>query len=296
VTDRPCPHCGAALTSGDVLCRAGRTNLRLDLEAVPGVLQELDMAMSRQTAMPPSHGAGGCPDGCGHGDDDPRCVAGVRLDLDERASAARLALVTVLHGRVRVLDEQHPAPHDDPDARRLRDRMLSTAQGQAALLWSWLPLIGAPAWLPDLARELRDALDEAWAAVERPADSTVVGRCPQCSTTLYAPETAAVVRCRACGTSGLRDDIREASLAESKKLLTADQLGTAFSDGNEDLAKKISARVRKWRQRGLLASVRNNIKGQPVYRTADAQKLLSRTDERDTDDTPAAIDASRLHR
>jgi hypothetical protein len=177
----------------------------------------------------------------------------------------------VLHGRVRVLDEQHPAPHDDPDARRLRDRMLSTAQGQAALLWSWLPLIGAPAWLPDLARELRDALDEAWAAVERPADSTVVGRCPQCSTTLYAPETAAVVRCRACGTSGLRDDIREASLAVARRLLPIVQLAEAL---------KIPERTaRSWVRREKLTAVRCDIDGRPLYRVADGQALKARGED-----------------
>lgn len=235
MTDRLCPHCGAALAPGAVLCDAGRTNLRQDLESVPQALTELDLALSRQTAMPPSHGAGGCPDGCGHGDDDPRCVAGVRLDLDERASTARLALVTCLHGWVRVLDEQHPVPPATDsvgpacatcrhpscqelrhDARRLRDRLLSSAEGQATLLWSWLPLVGSPAWLPDLARELRDALGEAWAAVERPPDSVVAGACRTCRRALYALDGVARAYCPWCGTTQDVAETRADAIAEAE--------------------------------------------------------------------------------
>lgn len=294
MTDRPCPHCGAALPVGDVLCRGGRTNLRLDLEAVPQILADLDLALSRQTSMPPSHSGGGCPDGCRHGDDDPTCVAGVQVDVDERASEARLTLVTCLHGWVRIWGEQHPLPPDTDtigpacercrhsscrelrhEARRLRDQLLATPEGQAALLWSWLPMLGAPAWLPDLAQQLHDALAEAGQAIERPADSTVVGRCPGCGVALYAPEGAAMVRCRACGASGLRDDIREASLAESRKLVTIVQMA--------EVLQVPERTVRSWRQRGKLTLVRYDMGGRPLYRVSDGQRLKARGE--DTEET-----------
>jgi hypothetical protein len=303
LADRPCPLDGAAIdTPGASLCTGCTTNLRLDLEAVPAALSELDTALARQVSMPPASGIPGCPEGCEHGELwEDVCVAGVTLDLDGRASDARLALTTLLHGWIRVLLEEHPLPdliagprchlswwtcehHSCQDIHTLlvatkeRELLLTTAIGQARLLHLHLPLIAGAMWLPDLARELHAALGEATAAVDRPADAAVVGPCPGCGQVIYAPAGAAVVRCVACGARGDRDEIRDASLAESRVLLTAVQLAAALGlapgrDERED--ERGRARVRQWVRRGRITQVRCDRDGRPLYRVSDGQALLS---------------------
>jgi LSD1 subclass zinc finger protein len=287
VSDRPCPmdRCGAALPPGAVICGGCTTRARLDLREVPALLAELDLALSRQSSMPPGSGMLRCgrPE-CTHEADEPGCVQGVRLDLDQRASDAALALRLCLHGWVRVVDEERPVVADDyrEDVegsvayrimRASRDRAMATAQGQAALLAAAVSTLRRRDWLPDLAQEIRDAVREGWAAVDRPPDSTVVGQCPGCRRTLYAPEGADLVRCSGCGTTAGRTDVREASLAESRTLLPVVQLAVVIEVPERT--------VRSWIARKRLVSARCDLAGKPVYRISDGLTLKGREDPQD---------------
>lgn len=273
MTDRPCPveRCGAALASGQEICRGCTNRARLDLREVPALLVELDLALSRQTRMAAGDGMTRCArQDCPHEVDEPGCVAGVTLDLDTRASEARLALVLCLHGWARVWDEETPPTTVTFTGRPYspeRDRALSSTAGQAGLLYA-VPDLGSRPWAADLAREVRDAVEEGWRAVDRPPDTTVVGRCPECGRTLYGAEGAVTVRCRNCGTTCNRVEVREASIAESRILVTAAQMGTALGID--------PARVRQWRARGLLTVRRYDLAGRPLYRVADGQALALR--------------------
>jgi hypothetical protein len=281
MTDRPCPVDGTALPPGAVICAGCTTRTRLLLREVPDLLDQLDLTISRQTSMPAAGGIVRCGrDDCSHDPDEPGCVAGVRLDLDVRASDARLALTTCLHGWARVWDDETPVLRQLPGLRKLRDHVISDTPSQARTLAA-VPDLGSRPWAADVAREIRAAVDEGWRAVDRPPDLTVVGRCPECAHTLYGPADADLVRCTNCSGTFGRVDVREASLSESRVLLTAAQLGTALADGDAEAADRIAASVRKWRQRGLITVVRNNLKGQPLYRVADVQKLLSRVDPKE---------------
>jgi len=287
-------RCGAALPPGRVICDGCTTKARMDLREVPVLLVELDDAISRQTSMPPGAGTLRCTrENCGHGPDEPGCVQGVRLDLDTRASDASLALRLTLHGWARVWDEETPVPPGPwpigpicewlpcghlschrigfgPTLQPIRDRDMSSARRQALAL-AFVADLGSRPWAYDLAREVRDAVHEGWAAVDRPADAAVVGRCPECGRALYGPEGAAVVRCQGCGTTAYRVDVREASLAESRTLVTAAQMGVALGID--------PARVRQWAKRGRIVKRRDGMDGRPLYRVSDGQALLARGDD-----------------
>lgn len=299
MTDRLCPvdRCGAALPPGAVICRGCATKLRLDLREVPALLVELDLALSRQTSMPAVGGLARCErEDCPHDVDEPGCVAGVRLDVDERASDARTALVHVLMGWARVYEEELPPRPEQTlgpicwpvhglsawwprqcrhlscvaaylHLRRLDvEEALTTPAGQAGLLAA-RDLAGRP-WAADLAGEVRDAIRRGWVAVDRPPDSSVVGQCPGCGRTLYGPEGADLVTCRACGERCNRVEVREASLAESRKLVTIVQLADALEVPERT--------ARSWVRRGKLTVRRYDMDGRPLYRVSDGQALKGR--------------------
>lgn len=264
MTTRPCPLDGAAVASGQVLCAGCTTRLRLDLEDVPRLLRELDTAITRQTSMPPASGTVRCGhDGCTHGPDEPGCVQGVRLDLDVRASEASMALRTVLHGWVRVWDEETPISPLSAWAgvRRERDRLLSSTQGQAALLRARLGSISAAAWLPDLAQELRDAVREGWAACDRPPDAKVVGACSACHRPLYAPEGATQADCAACGRRQDVADTRAAAIAEADHAREQ-----AFPKA--DISRIVGVPVgtlHRWSSEGRIVAAGVTPEGRPVF-------------------------------
>lgn len=289
----PCPVtlrgedvCGASVAVGRIVCRGCEANLRLDLREITDperdLLAELDLAIARQTAMPPATGAGGCPDGCMHGDDEPGCVAGVRLQLDERAAQASLALVTLLHGWARVFDEEHPVRlehyRDDDEGRAalrhvqaLRDGLLATAYGQAQLLAA--PDVRTAEWAPDLAGELRAAVRAAWAACDRPPEARVIGRCrtPECARPVYAREGDLRARCTGCRAAWDVAELREASLAAAEDAeLPAHALASVLGVP--------TGTVRSWIGRERLKSTRTNDAGQPLYRVSDGHAAKQRED------------------
>lgn len=272
MSDRPCPLDGVPLREVEVICAGCGARTRTLLREVPALLVELDTAISRQTSMPPASGVGGCPKGCGHQEDATACVAGVQLVLDTRASDARIALEHVLMGWARVWDEETPLIE--------RSRLLWTPGGQAVLLAAVMLSIQNRQWAGDLAREVRAAVEEGWAAVDRPPDLAVVGRCSECGYALYAPEGVDLVRCRNCGETAVRIDVREASLAESRKLVTIVQLAIAIEVPERT--------ARSWVTRDRLIRVRCDIDGRPLYRVSDGAALKARAEDIEQEDREPA--------
>lgn len=205
MTDRLCPldHRGVAtddlrLNPGSTICNGCTNATRVLLRSVPDALDDLDVQLSRQGSRhdPSGHA---CPDDCDHDPDSPTCRQGVSLDVDEGASQAALALVTVLHGWARVWDEETPAP-----CRRARDRALSSPRRQALALAD-VPDLGSREWAPDLAAEITAAVAQARRACDGPEERTFVGWCPGpdggngCGRALYARQGAARAACPGCG-------------------------------------------------------------------------------------------------
>lgn len=288
MSDRPCPLCGAALTSGAVICGGCTNAVRVDLRAVPDVLDDLDVTLSRQGSAREASGDT-CPEGCDHDPDSPTCRQGVTVDLDEGASRARLALVTCLHGWVRVWDEETPRTYYGGDGKPLpdylqrriddgRDAHLATPQGQAAILARCSDL-GARDWAADLAAEVGAAVRQARRAVDCPPGRVFLGWCPgepggACGRALYAPEGRPTVACPGCGCKWDVEAGRVALMAAGDETL-APAL---------DLARALRVplgTMRRWRHDGWLKPAVGddgkplcNRAGQPLYRFADAHRLV----------------------
>ena len=223
------------------------------LRALPELLRELDVTIPRQT----SRGDGGSRGGGG-------------MVFDPIASEASAALRTVLHGWVRVWDEQTPGW---TQLRAGRDRLLSSSEGQAALLM--VANLGSREWAPECADEIRRACAQGWAAVDIPPEQVFVGWCPDaCGVPLYAREGAVQIQCRACGSVWDVQASRDAMLAAAHDVrATAAELARAL-----DLDPAL---IRQWRRRGRLLAVDVDTAGRPLYRVSDVQALRSRPALRD---------------
>jgi hypothetical protein len=248
MTDRPCPLCSASLAPGAEICGGCAQRLRNQLRAVPELLAELDLAITKQTT------AGG------------QGLGGSGLDFDPVASEAAVALRLCLHGWARVWDEE--TPRDVTAGGAERDRALSSAAGQAGLL-AGARLASRP-WAPEVAEEVRQAVTRAWAAVDRPPDTEFVGWCPDdCGAALYAAQGAAQTRCRACGAPWDVQASRDSLLAAAVDVL-APAATLARALGVEP------ATLRQWRRRGQLVPAEVTTDGRPLYRVADVQALRAR--------------------
>lgn len=263
---RTCPIDGSGLAPGAVICPgcARRTQILLrEINAPADLLRELDVTISRQSVMRPDGDSEQCPDGCTHAADDPGCVAGVRVDVDTRASDARRALVDVLaRWAARWAAETTIRATHAPTVAAL----MSSPRGHASLLARIRDLPGR-AWAADMAAEVAAAVDAAWRAVDRPPDVKVVGRCG-CGAALYATEHVSGARCRHCGTVTVVADARRAALAESSELLPASDLAAALHVPG--------GTVKSWVGRGALVRVRYDLSGRPLYRVSDGAVLARR--------------------
>ena len=101
--------------------------------------------------------------------------------------------------------------------------------------------------------------------VDRPADRTVVGRCP-CGTYLYARQGADNVACTGCGTSydvaSSRDDLRREL---EDRLMTAGQIATMAAHlgltNSRETTRKL---INKWAERSRIVA-HGRIDGDPTY-------------------------------
>lgn len=269
-----CPRCAAELTTGATLCRGCTDHTRVELGAIPALLEELDLTLSGQaSAREPSGDT--CPAGCDHDPDSPTCRQGVTLDLDEGASAARHGLTQTLHGWARVWDEETPVPAGG--LRRLRDLVISTPARQARTLAA-VPDLGSRTWAAALAVDVDVTVGRARAAIDTPPDRVFLGWCPgrdgaECGRALYAAVNAGTARCPGCSAVWPVEESRTALMAAG-----GEALAPAL-----DLARALRVplgTMRRWRHDGWLQPVDDgegkplcNAAGQPLYRFRDAQRL-----------------------
>lgn len=298
MTARLCPvdRCDATLADDEEICRGSARRLQLDLRDIPDLLDELDTTMARIGSSAPAelHGAltGGCKPGCDHAPDNPSCIAGARLDIDQAASEAAAHLRALLHSWVRVWDEETPIAEDDGSVgpmcrlaglcghasclrilecrqaagqRRNRDRLLHKAERQALLLASQ-PLAGR-VWAPELAGEIRDAVRQARRAIDVPPEVTLAGTC-SCGAAVYAVSGDTRARCRSCGLWHDAQDLHDAMLQARGHLHTAPAavIARMLVDPTTGKPMCTAAQIRGWRHRGLLEVAEVNPAGQPCYR------------------------------
>lgn len=253
VSDRPCPvdGCEQLLTGRDErICPGCLARARLDLRDVPRVLRQLDDTAAGLGSSWREPGAGAA------GESD-------HVPVSDYLMEVRLALITVLRGWVRVLDEERPAR---PESTRLRALLLSTPQGQASLLHA--AITGHEAWAPDLASQLHAAIAQVQQACDRPSVRVFAGTCT-CGEELTAHPESRTIACRQCGA---RWDVAasRAAMVEAAHDLSAT---AAVIERTLGPGVVTAAMIRGWKHRGALEVAYLDDAGRPCYRLADVFRL-----------------------
>jgi hypothetical protein len=153
-------------------CPSCSAQLEQDLAEIPAYVDELNTALTRQTAMGERSGSKS---------------AEKPLPYDTRASEALSVLRSTLVGWVKVAVEEDGArwPAD-------------THEGMARLL------LGRLGWLRthpagnEAVEEIGAAVSLSRRIIDRPADRWFAGPCSECSEALYARPGAAQVTCKTC--------------------------------------------------------------------------------------------------
>lgn len=274
-----CPACGGPIPVHLYICQACTDTFLDNLAAVQELAADLDVAISRQTAM--GDGGTGEPDTL----------------WDERASQAAGALRSTLVGWVRVLQEGvQRVPAIGPRCSDCTHRTCmywDLSRGPAdtmADMARWLTrhhraLLRHPA-SEEAVDELREAVRQARRATDRPAPLWYAGPCNTplpaneddgeevCQADLYAHHNAKVIICRAC-------KAQHEAAYRMRWLLdrAADHLATAT-----EIARLLSsygvtaAMVRGYADRGRLAAHGTNRLGHPTYRIGDVVGILGGND------------------
>ena len=241
------------------ICGACQADLRRALHAVPDVVRDLDLTLSRQTSKTGNGGRSSV----------------VPLAFDARASEAGYVLRNTLVGWVRMLVEREPDDIWPADTPSFMAAWISVRLSR---------LIVHPA-AQEACEEITAAVAEAERVVDRRPDRVYVGPCGAdlddgpCPRDLYAPPGARVVRCPACDTEWNVARRREELLGK-----VVDQLAGAVQAAHilTHLAAPLRAStVRKWGERGRLVSHGTDPHGHPLYRVGDVLDLLVAKLERD---------------
>lgn len=132
---------------------------------------------------------------------------------------------------------------------------------------------------PEAIEELRAAIRQARATIDRPADRWYAGRCGDgpvngdgfCGTDLYAKPDAAVVTCPDCGA---QYDVaeRRAWLREAVEdvLATAVEIAGWLRTFGHHIT---DSAIRSYAHRGRLAT--HQVNGRPLYRVGDVMDILA---------------------
>lgn len=178
-----CPVCDAPQDEG-LLCHACCTALERELAAVPGIVADLDIALSRQARI-----GGGGKGG----------LARERMPINLGALAAIDDLTNTLTTWARDVGEGH--------GWDWRSR-LSAAEMATNVLLGRIPEIRRHRAVAELHDEIIDAVRQARRAIDRPAEQQFLGTCyvpdPEhedqpCDADLYARAGASSATCKVCG-------------------------------------------------------------------------------------------------
>lgn len=248
-------ECGRPVNDGYVCTGCADTARDALHRVVEGLDVDLTVTLAKQGTRPTTHGGGR-----------PGKKSEAPLPLDLRAAEARTVLTDTLRAWVVRIRE------DMPKASPPRPTLPAMAK--------WLlPLTG---WLRH-ATYGAQALDEITAAVTQavrvvdvPEERVGVGRCPTCSSPVYAPASRLIAYCKTEDCDGVVDvQLWQQSL---QQLAWNHQAGAtelaAFATKHLGMTLKAST-IRSWAHRGKLTAANP---GEPVprYRFADVATLAGK--------------------
>ncbi|MER6942507.1 hypothetical protein ABT294_00665 [Nonomuraea sp. NPDC000554] len=192
--DCPVAICDRIMPGSARICGACTAELHRELEAVPGLAEDLDLAISRQTRLTSGSVGGRSPE--------------KPLPWNERASEAADHLAAILLGWARVLVASVHVLHGPTCGTCSHPSCMYVDLGREphhhpAHVAAWLhrhagALIAHPAG-PDAVEEILTAARNARYATDTPPrDLIYAGACDVCDADLYARPDAARVTCRWC--------------------------------------------------------------------------------------------------
>ncbi len=175
---QPRPQCPVCHAEGDwLMCGVCSQKLVAQLRALPGLLHELHVTLTRQARM----GSGGAG---GKGKERPLPF---NVNASEVSDEARMTLSTWVR-ELDFGDTEHLANNPRAWALWLADR-IERIRGHEA------------------AEEIADTIDyltrQIRMAIDRPADQEFYGKCAVCEADLYAPHGSVEGYCRRCKAEGV---------------------------------------------------------------------------------------------
>lgn len=269
-----CGSCGAGMVDAAVICHGCTRALTATLRAVPELMRDLTVTLTKTARTRPVNGPGGAPE-----------IDPVVVPFNVAASKVHGDLRAVLAGWARLVSEERPSarkvfrrgkPLVTLDGRPVLERLdhtLLTCKENATSMSLWLAgyvdwlrhYSGAPAFL----QELRDAV----AAVERVIDIRIplvyVGPCTAngCTEDLWARHDGTTAECRGCGTVWDLDERRAANLdAARDAVVPAETVARALTSQGMPLTAEL---IYKWRQRGFVRAASTGPNGRHLFRLGD---------------------------
>lgn len=241
------PQCDHPSPNG-YLCTTCVGNLRRDLKAIPDLLADLEVTISKQDRLSEHSGR--------KTDDHP-------LPLKLGPMEAKRDLTLKLASWVLYL------------AARYRFTQRSDAAELAEFLLGRLDTIQREERAGDLADEIGYAVIQAQRAVDKPLQLQYAGPCDECGTDLYASPKAAEVKCQNCQHTYPIAERRAWLLGHVEEmLLTAAEMSRALPTL---LQREVtSATVRGWAHRGKLTPYPPDPSDPrcPLYRVGDVVDLV----------------------
>lgn len=273
---RPCQVCGAEVPDGITMCETDAEELLTALYSVPAVIEDLRTTFARLDNM---RGPGRS---VGKSTETP-------LPWNDRVPQRLDALTEVLVrwarpvARARQLDSLPHIPYarDPKDPARVPGAITTAGLAARLLSESWTT-VRTMVNAGEAHEEITDAIRQAQRTVDRPAERRFLGLCSvelpedaptrgddgRCTVDLYVHPRAHTASCPGCAT--------EHDVTARRDVLTAAMLD--HLDGTEGTAAEVAgwlrlagvevgtSTVRRWAAKKLIAPVRSNGRGHPVYR------------------------------
>lgn len=243
-----------------VLCASCEHALGVLLSHIPGVLEELDIALTKQAKLRPVKGAA--------------AVDAVELPFNLSAAEAARDIRTMLLPWVRKVHLGTGAPYQP------KTSTAALARG----LWNYR------AWLSEhheahlLLEDLKTVVEPVRAIIDTRVEKVFIGSCrsvvnadgerqPVCPEHMYAPARNVEFTCGKCGTvHQIKSRQKQAIAAAENRVLPPQTIARALTRNGQALTAE---RIYNWSKRGLLAHAAiDRTTGRKLYRVGDVLDIM----------------------
>lgn len=259
-----CLHCTAPIKDDRTLCPADAKALGLLLSQVPGILEELDVALTRQARLRPVRGL--------------TVVDAVEMPYNVSAAEEARKIREFLLPWVRLVQtrtgaEYRAAVGTPALARGLYNyAAFLTLQPEAAALLEGLQQI-----VEDVRRIIDVRIEKVFVGSCRSVFNADGDRQPVCTEHMYAPARNVEFTCGKCGTvHDVKSRQRQAIAASENRVMGPQMIARALTRNGEALNVE---RLYNWVKRGLLKpAALDPLTGRKLYRVGDVLDVMVATD------------------